>query len=220
MIHINWTLDRSNLSRINGICNKKLEDKPTNQKIFQLKTTNYQPTQFTINHWVTPLRKLNMAPVWANNSYWPFEIIKIKIKTQWQINTTIVWVKSKSDIILFYHHYQASYFGMSFITDSNECFFNFLNIWITSCFSFKPLPIEVIKGWFNSSFELFLYSGFFLKQQSTKLISSRLPEVSFGGSLLTIFCMACWCFCLKNGGSPSTSSIATIPSDQMSTFSS
>jgi hypothetical protein len=106
------------------------------------------------------------------------------------------------------------------MTDYKECFFIARSI-STSCFCyFYPFPIERIKGWSNNYFVLFRYAGFFLKQLSTKLASSELPLVSFGGSLFTIHCMARWCFMRRNGGSPYTSSIATIPKDQISTFSS
>jgi len=95
-----------------------------------------------------------------------------------------------------------------------------LSIWINSSCYFSPFPIAAIKGCFNSYFVLLRSLGFLRRQQSTKLASWLLPYLSFGGYLFTIHCIACWCFILKKGGYPSASYIATIPNDQMSTFSS
>lgn len=79
-----------------------------------------------------------------------------------------------------------------------------------------------MKGCFRSSAHDFLWLGSFCKQHSMKLTKSELylDESSLGASLEEIKYMALIGYILKWGGSPSANSIAIIPVDQTSTFSS
>lgn len=68
----------------------------------------------------------------------------------------------------------------------------------------------------------YLYSGFFYKHFSTKSQNSGLhfSEFNLGASFDVIMYIAFNGYILRLGGSPSANSIAIIPVDQTSTFSS
>lgn len=84
--------------------------------------------------------------------------------------------------------------------------------------AYFPFSDFLMNEWFNKLKESNLSFGFVFKQLSTKSCNYLETPFTVGGGFDTIKYIAFKWGILKYGGSPSMSSYATIPKDQISTF--